>query len=278
MTEHKIREAMGYLEPALVQEASQPVAHKRKRLRPMLVAACLAALCAISVAAVSSGLLVQFYHNGNLPDHIAEEKVDAYYDVTGNDKVTPDSFSEELLARAAEQGPGSKVYPFETLEEMEAFLSYTFPENVILRDARPISVKMTDSNNEVIHDSPGSVLLHNDQEGRLAVVKADYYCQTQSGKRVFLTASAATVNSPSGSVGSMSVDYEGGEVLQQKAETYLTASGRECTIVSTQNSLTEGWDIYSWIEQDGFVLSLSLDSPDEAQARAELKQILDAFQ
>ena len=278
MTEHKIREAMGYLEPTLVQEASQPVAHKRKRLRPMLVAACLAALCAISVAAVSSGLLVQFYHNGNLPAHIAAEKVDAYYDVTGNDKVTPDRFSEELLARAAEQGPGSKVYPFETLEEMEAFLSYTFPENVILRDARPISVKMTDQNNEVIHDSPGSVLLHNDQEGRLAVVKADYYCQTQSGKRVFLTASAATVNSPSGSVGSMGVDYEGGEVLQQKAETYLTASGRECTIVSTQNSLTEGWDIYSWIEQDGFVLSLSLDSPDEAQARAELKQILDAFQ
>lgn len=278
MTEHKIRETMGYLEPTLVQEASQPVAHKRKRLRPMLVAACLAALCAISVAAVSSGLLVQFYHNGNLPDHIAEEKVDAYYDVTGNDKVTPDRFSEELLARAAEQGPGSKVYPFETLEEMEAFLSYTFPENVILRDARPISVKMTDQNNEVIHDSPGSVLLHNDQEGRLAVVKADYYCQTQSGKRVFLTASAATVNSPSGSVGSMSVDYEGGEVLQQKAETYLTSSGRECTIVSTQNSLTEGWDVYSWVMEDGFVLSLSLDSPDEAQARAELKQILDAFQ
>ena len=278
MMEHKIREAMDYLEPALVQEASQPVAHKRKRLRPMLVAACLAALCAVSVAAVSSGLLVQFYHNGNLPDHIAEEKVDAYYNVTGNDKVTPDGFSENLLACAAEQGPGSKVYPFETLEEMETFLGYIFPKNAILRDARPVSVKMTDQNNEVIHDSPGSVLLHNDQEGRLAVVKADYYCQTQSGKRVFLTAAAATVNSPSGSVGSMGVDYEGGEVLQQKAETYLTASGRECTIVSTQNSLTEGWDVYSWIEQDGFVLSLSLDGHDEAAARTVLKQILDAFQ
>jgi len=164
------------------------------------------------------------------------------------------------------------------LEEMEAFLGYTFPENAILRDARPVSVKMTDQNNEVIHDSPGSVLLHNDQEGRLAVVKADYYCRTQSGKRVFLTAAAATVNSPSGSVGSMGVDYEGGEVLQQKAETYLTASGRECTIVSTQNSLTEGWDVYSWIEQEGFVLSLSLDGHDESVASAEMKQILDAFQ
>lgn len=277
MTEHKIREAMGYLELALVQEADQPVVHKRRRLQAMLVAACLAALCAISVAAVSKGLLVQVYHNGNLPDHIAAEKVDAYYNVTGNDKVTPDRFSEELLACAAEQGPGSKVYPFETLEEMEALLGYTFPENAILRDARPVSVKMTDPNNEVIHESPGSVLLHNDQEGRLAVVKADYYCQTQSGKRVFLSVTAATVNSPSGSVGSMGVDYEGGEVLQQKAETYLTASSRECTIVSTQNSLTEGWDIYSWIEQDGFVLSLSLDGHDESAASAEMKQILDAF-
>ena len=76
----------------------------------------------------------------------------------------------------------------------------------------------------------------------------------------------------------MGVDYEGGEVLQQKAETYLTASGRECTIVSTQNSLTEGWDVYSWVMEDGFVLSLSLDSPDEGQAIAELKQILDGFQ
>ena len=275
--ENKIREAMCHLDADLVQAAAVPVPQKKHKFRTLLVAACLAAVCVIGVAAVSGGLLVQFYHNGNLPDHIAAEKVDAYYNITGNDKVTPDSFSEELLACAAEQGPGSKVYPFETLEEMEGFLGYTFPENAILRDARPVSVKMTDQNNEVIHDSPGSVLLHNDQEGRLAVVKADYYCQTQSGKRVFLSAAAATVNSPSGSVGSMSVDYEGGEVLQQKAETYLTASGRECTIVSTQNSLTEGWDVYSWIEQEGFVLSLSLDSHDEITASVEMKQILDAF-
>ena len=276
--ENKIREAMCHLDADLVQEAALPVTQKKHKFRTLLVAACLTALCIVGVAAASGGLLVRFYHNGNLPDHIAAEKVDAYYNVTGNNKVTPEDFSEELLALAAEQGPGSKVYPFETLEEMEAFLGYTFPENAILRDARPVSVKMTDQNNEVIHDSPGSVLLHNDQEGRLTVVKADYYCQTQSGKRVFLTAAAATVNSPSGSVGSMSVDYEGGEVLQQKAETYLTASGRECTIVSTQNSLTEGWDVYSWIEQDGFVLSLSLDGHDESVARAEMKQILDAFQ
>ncbi len=275
--ENKIRAAMCHLDADLVQEADMPMVHKKKKFRPLLVAACLATLCAISVAAVSGGLLVQFYHNGNLPDHIAADQVDAYYEVTGNDKMTLDSFPEELLACAEEQGPGGKVYPFETLEEMETFLGYTFPKNAILRDARPVSVKMTDPNNEVIHETPGSVLLFNNTEGNLVLVRADYYCRTQSGQTVMLVASAATELNPNGSVGSHGVDYEGGHVLQQKAETYLTASGWECTIVSTQNSLTEGWDVYSWIEQEGFVLSLSLDSPDEALARAELKQILDAF-
>ncbi|MBQ4577467.1 MAG: hypothetical protein IJA84_00255, partial [Clostridia bacterium] len=119
--ENKIREAMCHLDADLVQAAAVPVPQKKHKFRTLLVAACLAAVCVIGVAAVSGGLLVQFYHNGNLPDHIAAEKVDAYYNITGNDKVTPDSFSEELLACAAEQGPGSKVYPFETLEEMETF-------------------------------------------------------------------------------------------------------------------------------------------------------------
>ena len=276
--ENQIREAMCHLDPQLIQEAAMPMVHKKKKFRSLLVAACLAALCAISVAAVSGGLLVQFYHNSNLPDHIAADQVDAYYEVSGNDKMTLDSFPEELLACAEEQGPGGKVYPFETLEEIEAFLGRSFPENAVLRASKPKPIKMTDPNNEVIHETPGSVLLFNNTEGNLVLVKADYYCRTQSGKLVFLTASAATEDNPNGSVGSHGVDYEGGHVLQQKAETYLTASGRECTIVSTQNSLTEGWDVYSWIEQDGFVLSLSLDGPDEALARAELKQILDAFQ
>ena len=49
--ENKIREAMCRLDPALVQEASEPVGRKRNRLRPLLIAACLAALCTVSVAA-----------------------------------------------------------------------------------------------------------------------------------------------------------------------------------------------------------------------------------
>ncbi len=276
--ENKIREAMCHLDADLVQEAAMPVVHKKKKFRTLLVAACLTALCIVGVAAASGGLLVQFYHNGNLPDSLPDGKVDAYYEVSGNEKIALDCFSEELLVCAAEQGVGGKIYPFETLSEIEAFLGQDFPENAVLEAARPVSIKMSDGTGAVVMDTPGSVYLHNDQEGRLVLVKADYYCRTQSGKLVFLTASAATVDNPNGSVGSHGVDYEGGHVLQQKAETYLTASGRKCTIVSTQNSLTGGWDVYSWIEQDGFVLSLSLDGHDEAAARTVLKQILDAFQ
>ena len=49
--ENKIREAMCYLDADLVQEAALPVVRKTRKLRPLLIAACLAVLCTISVAA-----------------------------------------------------------------------------------------------------------------------------------------------------------------------------------------------------------------------------------
>lgn len=276
MEKQKIYEGMNHLDPQLIQEAAQPAVHRKKRFRPLVVAACVAALCVVSVAAASGGLLVRFYSNRNLPENVPDGKVDAYYEVTGNERVSLDRFSEELLACAREQGPGSKIYPFESLEEISAFQGYPFPENDILEEAAPFSVKMTDHLGEVVADTPGSVLVHNDTEGNLVLVKADYFCRAR-GRTVFLTASAATELNPNGSVGSQGVDYEGGKVLKQISEAYLTASGQTCTIVSTQNSLTEGWDVYSWVEQDGFILSLSMDGSNEEAVREALKEILDAF-
>lgn len=278
MEKQKIVEAMTHLDAQLIQEAAQPVVRRKKRLRSLLVAACLTALCVVSVAAASSGLLVKFYSNRNLPENIPGDKVDAYYEVSGQNRVALSAFSEELLDCAREQGPGGKHYPFETLEEIEAFLGSELLENAILEEATPIPVKMTGPQGEVITDTPGSVLVYNNTEGNLVLVKADYYCRTQAGRTVFLTAAAATERNHNGSIGSQGVDYAEGEVLQQRSEDYQTASGQTCTIVSTQNSITEGWDVYSWFEQDGFVLGLSLTGGDEAAIRAELQQILDGFQ
>lgn len=276
--ENKIREAMCHLDTDLVQEAARPMVQKKYKFRTLLVAACLTALCIVGVAAASGGLLVQFYHNGNMPDSLPDDKVDAYYEVSGNEKIALDRFSKELRTCAAEQGVGGKHYPFETLSEIEAFLGQSLPENTLLADAAPVPVELTLYEGGEALDAPGAVYLLNDREGRLVMVMASYVCRTGTGQRVFLTASAATVDNPNGSIGSMGVDYEDGGVLQQKAEVYLTASGRECTIVRTQNSLTKGWDIYSWLEQDGFVLRLSLSEKEEAAAQTEMKLLLDAFQ
>ena len=274
--ENKIREAMCHLDADLVQEAALPVVRKKRKFRALLIAACLTALCIVGVAAASGGLLVQFYRNGNLPDSWPGDKVDAYYVVSGNEKIAQERFSEELLACAAEQGVGGKLYSFETLSDIEAFLGWNFPENPILEAATPVSTEVTDEGG-AIQNTPGSVCLYNDREGRLTMVMALYTCQTRNGW-VSLSASAATADNPNGSIGSMGVDYEGGKVLRHKEEHYLSATGRECTMVSTQNSVTNGWDIYGWIQQDGYVLRLSLSGAEKTAAQNEMKQILDAFQ
>ena len=278
--ENKIREAMCYLDADLVQEAALPVARKKRKFRALLIAACLTALCIVGVAAASGGLLVKFYHNENVPDSmpalIADGGVDAYYEVSGNQTLPLARFSEQLLTCAAQQGAGAKYYPFENLEEIETFLGWNFPENPILEAATPVSTEVTDEGGAILN-TPGSVCLYNDREGRLTMVMALYTCQTRNGW-VSLSASAATADNPNGSIGSMGVDYEGGKVLRHKEEHYLSANGRECTMVSTQNSVTNGWDIYGWIQQDGYVLRLSLSGAEKTAAQNEMKQILDAFQ
>jgi len=278
--ENKIKEAMCFLDAELVQEAAQPAVRKKRKFRTLLVAACLAVMCAIGVAAVSGGLLVKFYHNGNVPDSMpalmADGGVDAYYEVSGNQTLPLECFSEQLLTCAAQQGAGAKYYPFENLEEIETFLGWNFPENPILEAAAPVSTEVTDEGGKTLN-APGSVCLYNDREGRLTMVMALYTCQTRNGW-VSLSASAATDDNLNGSIGSMGVDYEGGKVLRHKEEHYLTAAGRECTMVSTQNSVTDGWDVYGWIQQDGYVLRLSLSGAEETAAQKEMKQILDAFQ
>lgn len=276
--ENKIQEAMCFLDAQLVQEAAMPAARKKRKFRTVLIAACLAAMCVIGVAAVSGGLLVKFYHNGNLPDSMPTglQGVDAYYEVSGNEKLPLERFSDELLTCAEEQGAGNQLYLFDDLVAIEDFLGLDFPENPILEQATPVSTNVTAHEGGETLNAPGNVWLSNDWEGRLITVKAYYTCNTQNGW-ISLSASAATVNNPNGSIGSVGVDYEGGKVLRQKSETYQTASGRECTIVRTQRSITKGWDIYSWFEQDGYVLRLSLSAPEETAAQNEMKQLLDAF-
>ena len=145
MTEHKIREAMGYLEPALVQEASQSVAHKRKRLRPMLVAACLAALCAVSVAARvytgwTVGEVTRFDAMEALEERgwASEDAPDSFWERNGQYEIWPQAeheaypFAEEVTEMFPREYGNKKVY-FDSIVEMNAALKLDILDSPLLK-------------------------------------------------------------------------------------------------------------------------------------------------
>jgi len=59
MNNQTIHEAMGCLDPRLIQEAAAPDIRRKSRLRPVVLAACLILLIVLPVMAVTGNLLVE---------------------------------------------------------------------------------------------------------------------------------------------------------------------------------------------------------------------------
>jgi len=257
MTEHKIREAMGYLEPALVQEADQPVVHKRRRLQAMLVAACLAALCAISVAAVSSGLLVQ------LKDRFS-------YEVWQNGRIPVTTLSEAV------QKDTQTDYIFDTWEDMETYLGIELIDNSELDKATLVESNSYDKNEQFkerwfckLH------LTRNDESvvyGGLA--QADY---RRNGLYVSVIVKFTTDANPYENASGHAMEYPQG-TMEMYEETYKTAKGYPASIVGVKSVVTESWQATSWIDMGGVTVGVTVYGGTEDISLEQSKQILDAFQ
>lgn len=130
--ENKISEAMCRLDPALVQEASEPVGRKRNRLRPLLIAACLAALCTVSVAAAAVGIWgddqwTLFFKNSKTMGELFEVK--ATYGGTQLPAANTETLKNEAEAgREVVDADGTRhvfyhtIRTFYSIDELEAYL------------------------------------------------------------------------------------------------------------------------------------------------------------
>ena len=131
MNEKQILEAMGTMDPALIEEASAPDRRRERRWKPVWIAA--ACLClAISGTALAaqlpaiSRMLLRVFPGGE----------ESGYTVTGGTAYFPaDSLSKEINALAKEH-PGEVVgKSFGTWEEMEEFIGWNLQDNPVLEAA-----------------------------------------------------------------------------------------------------------------------------------------------
>ena len=278
MRPEQIHEAMCHLEPQLVEEAARPVQRGKKRLRPFLIAACLSLVIAIPAMAAAGNLLVKVYNRSNMPEHLAGQELDAYYEAVNPEKIPLAALSEEARQDAAEQGDVLVHHGFDSWDAIEDYLGINILDNEVITNARPRPVKVMDQDGQVVLNTPGSLMLVTDPDGQLIGINGSYYCVTATGKAIELYFMAATELNEHDSSGSLGVDFEGGTILHQTSEVFQTESGHSCTIVRTKDSLGETWTVDAWILQHGFTVRLSLTSQSETSADLTIKEILNAFE
>ena len=173
MDNHHIHEAMDYLNPQLIQEAAHPVKHKKSRLRPVTLAACLVLLIAIPVMAATSSLFVEHYFGATIPDNLSKQNLDIYFRANTADKVPIAALSQEALDAAAAQPDKTGYYGFETLDEAEEFLGLNILDSDLLQTGH--SIPVTDAEGKQVLDAPCHLTLLRSDDGLLYSIHLTYF-------------------------------------------------------------------------------------------------------
>ena len=276
MNNQTIHEAMGCLDPRLIQEAAAPDIRRKSRLRPVVLAACLILLIVLPVMAVTGNLLVEHYFGDSIPTHLAEQELDAFFRATPAEKVPVSNLSQDVLDAAAAQKERTDYYGFDTWEGAEDFLGLNILDSDQIGSGTAVS--MMDETGRTVLCSPCHLTLHNGADGTLYAMALNYFFQTTDGVSVSLNANAVTDQNPNDNNASLGISNDAGTVLSQNSEQHVTASGLQTTIVASRYSDGHGWSIDGWTLKNGFVLRFSLSTPDQESGIWAIRDLLESIQ
>ena len=276
MEPEQIHNAMCHLDPRLIEEAAQPAAKKRFRLRPALVAACLCLLIAIPVAAFTGSLLVEHYYGATIPDNLSDQDLDAFFRASTADKVPVSALSQEVLDAAAAQEDRVGHYGFETWDEAETFLGLNILDSDLIQNG--YSIPVSDAEGQQILDAPCYLTLLRSDDGLLYSMYLEYFFKNYGEGLTTLNVNAVTDQCHGENNSSIGVSNDSAFVLQQTSEDYLTPSGYRATIVGTEYSDGHGWDIAGWTQKNGFVIRFTLSTHDEESGMWAIRELLDSIQ
>jgi len=276
MDNKNIHDALDYLDPQLIEEAAVPVSRKNRKLRPMMIAACLCLLIALPVMAVTGNLLVEHFYGSNIPKNLSEQNLDAFFRANTPDKIPTSTLSQEVLDAAAAQEENVGYYGFESWDEAEAFLGLNILDSDLIQSG--VSIPVNDSEGNQILNTPCHLTMIRNDDGLLYGMHLEYFFKGYSEGLVSLNVNAVTNQNPHDNNSSIGISNESAYVLQQTSEDYQTASGSQATIISTEYSDGHGWDIAGWFQKNGFVIRLSLSTHDMESGQWAIRNLLDSIQ
>lgn len=268
MKSEKLLHAMGELDDELVSGAMQMPMENGKTARPrrvrwMILAACLCLLLAVPAMAWSENLQFRFFPEAG------RWEADTQY------RFPLSAFSRDLREKAAENGTGFVRYPMDTMAEAADFIGVSLPENALLAQAEPAMMFLEFEDGEQMQ-THCLVYLANGSDQKLMAVQAEaeyWYEETD----VHVLYSMVTECNPYENGGGAGVTFD--DLPENEPQTYMSASGRECVMAFTYTGYENfGYMGYGYVVVDGILVQLQVRHVSEETVRDTLPRLLDAFE
>lgn len=192
-----------------------------------------------------------------------------------NDEMILNALEEsekEALERAEALETEDGIYSMSGVEEAEEFLGVSLPENTLLEDAYKLSFDVYLENGECVTGNTITFLLNNVESKLVAVWVESRYLY--NGMDVWVNYKLVTELNPYEDGGGMAVETD--ENHEQTKETYVTATGRECTIIFSDDEKTCAG--YAYMDIDGVLTAVEVVGGRVEDVRNCLYQIVDAYQ
>ncbi len=266
MRSERLLNAIGEIDDDLILEAMViPLkCQKPKQIRWIkygALAACLCLLLALPIAAANNEMLV-----------------DIFADMTGwyirsKEYYTDRDFSKEVRSLSKELAGEQTYLPMDSLEKAEAFLGIAIPDNPRLtgaiKDEVHIEVEVHGQRNR--YDTPCLVYLAFDEDG--SVTAADTNAAYRYGQMhlyvMYRIPTEDAVSKGGGGIGGIEANIT-------ETQSYITSSGRECTVVYTRtgDGIFSG---YGYTVADSILVELSLIGRSEEEIQQAMTEVLEGF-
>lgn len=273
MKNDRLLNAIGNINDSLIEEALQiPVKNAKKQMhcsgkmqyswfKRLAIAACVCLVFSVPVLAIGQILSVKF-----MPEQ-------HQWDVTTQGRFPMEAFSKEALRQAEALGTEDGIYSMNDKSEAEEFLGISLPENTLLENANKVMINLELTNGEQVSGNTITHLFNNNESKLVSVwVQSRYLCY---GTDVEVSYQLVTELNPYENGGGLGMEIKD-EYQKQTMENYVTAAGRDCTIIYSDNG--NHCTAYAYMDIEGILTEVVARDVETENISACIKQIMDAYQ
>lgn len=273
MKSERLLNAIGKIEDTLVEDAleipEKSVDSPKKFLKNtsnkwfkrIAIAACFFMVISVPVLAIEHGLRLKFMQSQHK------------WSVNTQGRFPLEAFSEEVLEIVEALGTEDGMYSMNTLEEAEEFLGIQLPENTLLEKMPQEPIEQEWSDGKQVSGNTITYLFNGIQSGFVAAwVYSDY---RYKGMDVWVNYQLVTELNPYEDGGGVSVEIKGDE-SEQILETYVTTSGRECSIIYSGHG-EYSYAAYAYMDIDGILTEVQIRHGSLESIENMVKAVMDGY-